>query len=165
MGAITANADGENTLGWRIIAVTFGVVTIAWAQSAHADEQCLSQSELRDVARMGTVMGLGGALRRCGTCLDDRYQTAVDKYEASGMLVEFRRAEAAIQTSRPKYEYADGLVRVAARKYAGHLSADCNACTQAAAAVGRLSSAAARAQLYEAEAERIKKLPGFKGCP
>lgn len=147
------------------IAVAFGVVATAWAPSAHADELCLSRTELQDVARMGTVMGLGGALRRCGPCLDSRYQAAVDKYEASGMLVEFRRSEAAVQTSRPKYEYADGLVRVAARKYARDLSADCKACTETAAAVDRLSSAEARAQLYEAEAERIKNLPGFKSCP
>ena len=55
--------------------------------AAAAADQCLSKTELMDVARMSSVMGMGGALKRCGNCLGDRYQKTVDRYEASGMLV------------------------------------------------------------------------------
>jgi hypothetical protein len=117
------------------------------------------------VARMGSVMGLGGALKRCGNCLGDRNQPTVDKYEASGMLVEFRRAEASLRTSRAKFEYADDLVRVAARKYASDASADCTACEATAKAVDQLTSADARSDFYNAEATKITQLRDYKSCP
>jgi hypothetical protein len=132
---------------------------------AIAADQCLSQAELMDVARMGSVMGLGAALKRCGNCLGDRYQNTVDSYEASGILVEFRRSEAAMQTSRAKFEYADDLVRVAARKFASDLSADCTACARTADTVGTLTSADARSKLYDAEATKITRMPTYKSCP
>ena len=133
--------------------------------AAAAADQCLSKAELMDVARMGAVMGLGGALKRCGSCLGDRYQKTVDSYEASGMLVEFRRAEAAVQSSRSKFEHADDLVRVAARTFASDLSADCTACEQTANIVGTLTSADARSKLYDAEAVKITRMPAYKSCP
>jgi len=144
-----------------LTAIALGVGSTAGA----AADQCLSKAELMDVARMGTVMGLGGALKRCGNCLGDRYQKTVESYETSGMLVEFRRAEAAVQSSRSKFEYADDLVRVAARKFASDLSADCTACEKTADTVGALVSADARSKLYDAEAAKITQLPAYKRCP
>ena len=64
-----------------LTAITLGVGSTAGA----AADQCLSKAELMDVARMGTVMGLGGALKRCGNCLGDRYQKTVESYETSGL--------------------------------------------------------------------------------
>jgi hypothetical protein len=81
------------------------------------------------------------------------------------MLVEFRRAEAAVQSSRAKYEYADDLVRVAARKFASDRSADCSACEETADTVGTLASSAARSKLYDAEATKITQMPAYKSCP
>jgi len=158
-------ADGEITLTFKFLAVATAVL-LATASMAHAaDEQCLTPSELHDAARMSATMGLGGALKRCGTCLGDRYQPTVDKFEASGMLLDFRKSEAAIQSSKEKFFYADDLVRVGARKYASDLSADCNACAATADIASGLSSDESRAKLYDAEAQRITKLSSYKSCP
>jgi hypothetical protein len=145
---------------WRILLVAATACT-----ASAAEQQCLSEDELASVARMGSVMGLGGALKRCGNCLGERYQPTVDKYEASGVLVEFRRAEVSVQSSRPKFEYADDLVRIAARKYARDLSADCQACETTASTIEGLSAAKARSKLYAAEAEKISRLPAYRSCP
>ncbi len=138
---------------------------VATTRPAAVEELCLTKSELLDVARMGSVMGIGGALNRCGACLGERNRPTIDKYEASGMLVDFRRAEAAVQSSRVKFGYADELVRDAARKYAADLSADCKACEKTADVIDALSSAGARSELYQAEAEKIGMTPAFKSCP
>ncbi len=148
-----------------LLHVLFAIALGATGTVARAEDQCLSKAELMDVARMGSVMGLGGALKRCGNCLGDRYQKTVDSYEESGMLVEFRRAEVAVQSSRSKFEYADDLVRVAARKFASDLSADCTACERTADTVGTLASADMRSKLYDAEAAKITQMPAYKSCP
>ena len=146
--------------------VTAFILLITASQLANAgDEQCLTKSELEDTARMSATMGLGGALKRCGACLNDRYQATVDKFEASGMLTDFRRSEAAIQSSREKFFYADDLVRVGARKYAADLSADCKACAATAEIANGLGTNEARAKLYQEEAVRLKALSAFKSCP
>ena len=149
----------------RSFAITAAVLLATTSTVHAAGDQCLTPSELQDAARMSAIMGLGGALKRCGSCLGDRYQETVDKFEASGMLLDFRRSEAAIQSSREKFFYADDLVRVGARKYASDLSADCNACAATADLASGLSSEEARGKLYDAEAERITKLSSFKRCP
>lgn len=138
---------------------------VAGIQPSAALEQCLTVRELQDVAHMGAVMGIGGGLRRCGHCLGERYQSTVDKYETTGMLVEFRRSESAIQSTREKFEYADNLVRTTARKYAGDISADCRACEQSADLIASLSSEEARTKLYGDVAETITKLPSYRKCP
>jgi hypothetical protein len=153
------------TLPLRFVLVSTVMALGLGSAAAAAADQCLSKTELMDVARMGSVMGLGGALKRCGNCLGDRYQKTVDTYETSGMLVEFRRSEAAVQSSRAKYEYADDLVRVAARKFASDLSADCSACEKTAETVGTLTSSEARSKLYDAEATKISQMPAYKSCP
>lgn len=140
------------------------ILAVGWCPAA-AESPCLSRTEIHDVARMGSVMAIGGALRRCSVCLGDKYQATVDRYEASGLLVEFRRSEAALRTSQEKFEYADDLVRVAARKHASDLSADCNACKETAALIDELSSGEARSKLYDAEAGKIEKLPAYRRCP
>lgn len=134
------------------------------AQDAPAANQCLSKPEMLDVARMASVMGIGAALQRCGACLGERYKKTVDRYEASHLLEDFRFAEAALR-DKTKFDYADDLVRQAARNFAYDLSGDCKACMKAADTIDGLSSPDARTRFYEAEADRLAKLPEARSCP
>lgn len=129
-----------------------------------ASDQCLSKPELNNVARMASVMGIGAALQRCGACLGERYRQALDHYEASHLLQDFRTAEVEFR-GKGTFDYADGLVRQAARNYAYDLSADCSACTRMADTVDSLTSPEARSKFYGAEAERLGKLPTLTSCP
>jgi len=148
----------------RLVVALSIVIATSCAVSA-ADQQCLSKDELANVARMASTMGVGGALNRCGRCLGDRYQPAVKAYEATGMLVEFRRAEASIQKARPNFEYADDLVRMAARNYAMDMAADCAACEKLANTIEGLSTDGTRASFYEAATAKVTEMPSFRACP
>jgi hypothetical protein len=149
----------------RSILAAVIVIGVTLGHSAAADEQCLTTDELHHVARMGAVMGFGGGLRRCGNCLGARNRAIVDEYEATGMLVEFRRAEAALQANQSKFEYTDGLVRDAARKYANDVSADCKACEATALFVEKLTSAGERTKVYGEVEGKVTKLSSYKACP
>lgn len=132
-------------------------------REAVAANQCLSKSEILDVAQMASVMAIGAALQRCGACLGPRYQETLDHYEANHLLEDFRIAEAAI-TDKSKSDVADGLVRQAARDYAYDLSADCKACATAADTIDRLSTPDARTKFYKGEAQRVAARPELEGC-
>jgi hypothetical protein len=149
----------------RAVRATAIAIIVAISQPSAAEQLCLTTDEVHDVARMGAVMGFGGGLRRCGNCLGARYQPTVDKYEATGMLVEFRRSEAALERNQSKFDYTDGLVRDTARKLASDVSADCRACEATAGMVPDLSSEAARSKLYDDAAEKLAKLSAYKKCP
>jgi hypothetical protein len=148
-----------------VVSATAIAIIIGISQPSAAEQLCLTTDEAHDVARMGAVMGFGGGLRRCGNCLGARYQPTVDKYEATGMLVEFRRSEAALERNQTKFDYTDGLVRDTARKLANDVSADCKACESTAAMVSDLASEAARTKLYDGAAEKLTKLSSYKKCP
>lgn len=146
-----------------LLAIAISLIA-ATALPALADDPCLTGSELHDVARMGAVMGFGGGLRRCGNCLGANYQPTVDKYEATGMLVEFRQSEAVLENAQSKFEYTDGLVRDVARKYANEVSADCKACEAAAGSVSQLSSREVREKVYGDIADKVVKLSSYRQC-
>jgi len=147
------------TLALAVIACTVA----SGARQAAAASQCLSQAEILDVAQMASVMAIGAALQRCGSCLGPRYQETLDRYETSHLLEDFRIAEAAI-TDKAKSDVADELVRQSARDYAYDLSADCKACAAAADTIDELATPDARAKLYKSEAKRVASRPELEGC-
>jgi len=147
----------------RYLAALIAMCVGPGAAMAGSTQQCLSQKELSHVARMGSVMGIGGALNRCGRCLGERYKETVRSYEEN-LLVEFRRAEASITRDRPNFAYADDLVRMTARSYAFDMSSNCDACKALADTVARIIAEDARSGFYAEAAEKVSKLPSFKLC-
>lgn len=145
------------------LALAAAVMAFA-AHGASAANQCLSKPEMMDVARMASVMGIGAALQRCGACLAERYKPTLDRYEASHLLQDFRVAEAALR-GNAKADYADEIVRQAARNLAYDLSGTCTACMKAADTIDGLSTADGRTRLYETQTEKVAKLPEARSCP
>ena len=131
--------------------------------AAGAEEVCLSAVEIGVAGQLTTVMATGAALRRCQQCLGPYgYAQAVGRYEAAGLMREFRKAQDAI-APRERYEVVDGIVREAARDYAETLSADCAACNAMAASLEPLTSPQATARFYEEPTRALAKK--VKQCP
>lgn len=113
---------------------------------------------------MASVMGIGAALRKCGGCLGPRYAEVLGHYESNHLLEDFRAAGAAIQ-DKEKSDYADSIMRQAARNVASDLSATCEACQRAADTIDGLSTPEARSKLYEGEVSKLSQLREMKSCP
>lgn len=127
-------------------------------------EQCLTRDEAVLSARMASVMSIGAALQRCGSCLGERYAAVVQRYEDDGLLNDFWAAQAKIK-GQEKIEYVDGLVRQAARNKTANLSASCDSCRSMAETIDGLKSDEARVKFYESEQADLGKLRIFKSCP
>ena len=131
---------------------------------ALAADQCLSTAEVNQAARMFSIMAAGSELRRCGACLDpDRYVRSVHNYE-NGLLSDFFNAKDSFK-GQEKIDYADQLVRDAARKATSSFSAECRECTKLADTVDGLTSTEARAKYYEQQAADLAKSAAVKSCP
>jgi hypothetical protein len=150
------------------IAIALSMLTIATlgAQSSFAaqTEQCLTPDEVTLSARMASVMSLGAALQRCGTCLGERYAEVVQRYEGEGLLKDFWAAQKKIK-GQEKVEYVDDLVRQAARNKTADLSASCESCNAMADTLNHLASDDARSKFYESEQGELGKVRIFKSCP
>lgn len=129
--------------------------------------ECLSAPELLLVGRMASIMAVGVAVQRCGTCVgQDEYQHTLATYESAGLLADFWKAQKTLSASAPaKSEYIDNVVRQSARTYSAKLSGECEACKRTASALQGLSSGPAREKFYETETDELAKSPGVKACP
>ena len=135
----------------------------AIADAARGQETCLSAAEISAAGQLTTVMATGAALRRCQQCLGPAgYAQAVDRYEAAGLMRDFRQAQDVI-APRERYELVDGIVREAARDYSEALSKDCSACNAMAASLEGLTSPQAAAKFYEGRRQALAQT--VKRCP
>jgi hypothetical protein len=76
-----------------LIAVAGLLPAGGFVEAAMAQETCLSAAEISTAGLLTTVMATGVALRRCQPCLgSERYAQAVDRYEAAGLMRDFRQA-------------------------------------------------------------------------
>jgi hypothetical protein len=142
-----------------------GLIALNFSSSGLAEEMCLSAAEIGDAGRMVAVMATGAALRRCAHCIGtDRYAQVLSRYEAAGLMHDFRKAQDTIK-GREKYEYADSVVRQSARKYSEMLSSGCDACKRTADLLDGLTSPAAVVKFYEEQATKLSKLPAVRRCP
>jgi hypothetical protein len=133
------------------------------AHAENAPETCLSAAEIGVAGQLTTVMATGVALRRCQQCLGpEKYAQAVDRYEAAGLMRDFRKAQDSIAL-RARYVLVDGIVRQAARDYSETLSAGCNACKGMAASLEGLTSSQARTNFYEGPTRTLAQ--AVKRCP
>lgn len=140
---------------------------VAGGGTAAASDQCLSAAELRSVSRMASAMAVGAAVRRCGRCLGrEKYAQVVQAFDDSELVLEFRRAQKAVEetSERSTIAYIDGLVRDSARRFADTLSVDCTACERTADTIKGLLSAGARAAFYKREAAAVAGAPQTEVC-
>lgn len=146
-----------------LIAVAGLLPAGGFVEAAMAQETCLSAAEISTAGLLTTVMATGVALRRCQPCLgSERYAQAVDRYEAAGLMRDFRQAQGSI-APRERYELVDGIVRRAARDYSETLSKDCDACAAMAAALEGLTSPVAIGKFYAGRSQALAQT--VKLCP
>ena len=138
-----------------------------FASPSVAADECLSPSQLHDVTRMASVMGIGAAVRRCGHCLGaDDYARTLEQYDAAGLMRDFSAAQVALAGAEPHSAvYGDTIVRQHARTYAETLSNNCDACRKTADLVKSLSSPEARDRFYEREGADLASSSDVKLCP
>lgn len=151
----------------RGLSAAIALAMAAWGAGpsrAAPTEQCLTHDEATLSARMASVMSIGAALQRCGSCLGERYADAVKRYEDDGLLKDFWAAQAKIK-GQDKIEYVDDLVRQAARSKTADLSASCTSCNAMADTVSNLVSDEARDKFYASEQGELAKVRIFKSCP
>ena len=145
----------------KLAAACVGLLLAGAIVDVASAETCLSAAEIGVAGQLTTVMATGVALRRCQQCLGpEKYAQAVDRYEAAGLMRDFRKAQDAIAL-RERYEMVDGIVRQSARDYSETLSTGCDACNAMAASLEGLTSPQAKAKFYEG---RIQAL-AVKQCP
>jgi hypothetical protein len=132
------------------------------ASPAAAADQCLSEAEIAQANRMSSIMAVGSEIRHCGSCLGDRYPNAVRAYE-SGLLSDFFSAKDTFK-GQEKINYADDLVRAAARKSAETFSKECDACDKLADTVEGATSPQAREQFYAGWKQSFIDNSGAKVC-
>jgi hypothetical protein len=89
----------------------------------------------------------------------------VRRYDSSGMLKDFWKAQSGLPLGNEKGEYIDTTVRSAARNYTASLSGDCDACRKMADDLEGLSSPEAREAFYRRETEELVKSHALKACP
>ena len=148
------------------IALTVLMASMLGAEPSRAApaEQCLTHDEAALSARMASVMSIGAALQRCGSCLGERYAAVVQRYEDDGLMKDFWAAQVKIK-GQEKIEYVDDLVRQAARDKTANLSASCDSCRSMADTLDDLKSDEARVKFYESEQADLAKVRIFKSCP
>jgi hypothetical protein len=131
---------------------------------APAADECLSRDEIAQATRMATIMAVGSEIRRCGQCLgEDRYPGTVHAYE-DGLLSDFFAAKDTFN-GQEKIDYADELVRMAARKASNAFSGECDACSSLAGKVATLITPERRAQFYAGEIDTFSRDTSVRTCP